>query len=312
MPSVNGRGGGLCAHPARWTVRRGPSRAVELRALNLQQHYAEKSVREPMTLHGVDAFVELVRQRIETEGLRPFATRTGIPLGQLRSVVQGRAARYTTLQSIASVMGMRLFSAPAEPGGMEAPPLPPELTRALDLPSDTSVIDAVDAIDHDAVASTLRKGMLAQEMTELATEAAELLPQVAAGSTTRMIPFAEHVRFEADTGEVEFEESSDLAIAAACPTTGPSRRCCAERVLPSWARAARLTCVRAAGDSLESAAGGLVVVAQERRVAVDEQLFVVRIGEALVVKRFRQVAGRWSLIRAVHLMELRAAVVDLE
>ena len=70
-----------------------------------------------------------------------------------------------------------------------------------------------------------------------------------------MIPFAEHVRFEAD---VEFEESSDLSIAVA------------ERVLPSWARAARLTCVRAAGDSLESADGGLVVVAQERRVAVDE------------------------------------------
>ena len=30
-----------------------------------------------------------------------------------------------------------------------------------------------------------------------------------------MIPFAEHVRFEADTGEVEFEESSDLSIAVA-------------------------------------------------------------------------------------------------
>ena len=104
---------------------------------------------------------------------------------------------------------------------------------------------------------------------------------MAAGSTTRMIPFAEHVRFEAD---VEFEESSDLSIAVA------------ERVLPSWARAARLTCVRAAGDSLESADGGLVVVAQERRVAVDEQLFVVRIGGALVVKRFRQVDGRWNLV----------------
>ena len=39
---VNGRGGG----------RRGPSRAVELRALNLQQHCAEKSVREPIGRHG--------------------------------------------------------------------------------------------------------------------------------------------------------------------------------------------------------------------------------------------------------------------
>ena len=139
-----------------------------------------------MTLHGVDAFVEVVRQRTETEGLRPFSMRTGIPIGQLRSVVQGRAARYTTLQSIASVMGMRLFSAPAEPGGMEAPPLPPELTRALGLPSDASVIDAVDAIDQDAVASKLRRGMrLVQKTTELATAAAELLPQVAGGSRRR-------------------------------------------------------------------------------------------------------------------------------
>ena len=60
---------------------------------------------------------------------------------------------------------------------MEAPPLPAELTRALDLPSDASVVDAVEAIDQDAVASTLRKGMrLVLEMTELATAAAELLP----------------------------------------------------------------------------------------------------------------------------------------
>ena len=99
-----------------------------------------------------------------------------------------------------------------------------------------------------------------------------------------MIPFAEHVRFKADTGEVEFEESSDLSIAVA------------ERVVPSWARAARLTCVRTVGDSLEPADGALVVVDKNRRVAVDEQLFVVRIGEALVVKRFRQVGGQWSLI----------------
>ena len=35
----------------------------------------------------------------------------------------------------------------------------------------------MEAIDQDAVASTLRKGMrLVQEMTELATAAAELLP----------------------------------------------------------------------------------------------------------------------------------------
>ena len=211
--------------------------------------------------------------------------RTGIPLGQLRSFVGGRAVRSTTLQSIASVMGMRLFIAQGERGGMGAPPLPTELTRALDLPSDASVVEAVDVIDQDAVASKLRKGMrLMQEMTELATAAAELLPQLAGESTTRMIPFAEHVRFKADTGEVEFEESSDLSVAVA------------ERVLPSWARADRLTCVRVAGDPTGSTIGALVVVDKDRRVAVDEQLFVVRIVEALAAKRFRQVGDQWNLV----------------
>ena len=64
---------------------------------------------------------------------------------------------------------------------MEAPPLPAERTIALDLPSDASVDEVVDVIDKDAVR------------------------QLAGESTTRMIPFAEHVRFKADTGEVEFE-----------------------------------------------------------------------------------------------------------
>ena len=87
----------------------------------------------------------------------------------------------------------------------------------------------------------------------------DAVPQLAGESTARMIPFAEHVRFKADTGEVEFEESSDLSIAVA------------ERVLPSWARAARLTCVRVAGESMEPTDGGLVVVDQDRRVAVGDQ-----------------------------------------
>ena len=96
-----------------------------------------------------------------------------------------------------------------------------------------------------------------------------------------MIPFAEHVRFSEDTGEVEFEESPDVWAAVA------------ERVLPSWARAARLTCIRMAGDPKDAA---LVVVDSNRRTAVDGQLFVVHVADALVVKRFRRVGNRWDLV----------------
>ena len=70
---------------------------------------------------GIDVVVRAVRQRIAQEGLRPFATRTGIPLGQIRSVLAGRASRYTTLQSIAAAVGMRLFVGPVEQNGPEVP-----------------------------------------------------------------------------------------------------------------------------------------------------------------------------------------------
>ena len=232
-----------------------------------------------MTLQGIGALIQLVRQQIDTEGLRPLAKRTGIPVGQLRSFVQGRASRHTTLQSIASAMGMQLFIAHVKQGGMEAP-LPRELTTALGLPPDASVAEAMNAIERDAAGARLRKAIhLMEEMTEGATALAELLPLIGE-STIRMIPFAEHVRFRADTGEVEFEESSEVWAAVAKP------------VLPSWARAARLTCIRMAGDSMESSDAALVVVDSNRRTAVDEQLFVVHVVDALAVKRFRQVGDQ--------------------
>ena len=231
-----------------------------------------------MTLQGIGALIQLVRQQIDTEGLRPLAKRTGIPVGQLRSFIQGRASQHTTVQSIASAMGLRLFIAQVEQGSME-PPLPRGLTRALGLAPDASIAEAMNAIERDAAGSRLRRAMrLMDEMTDDAAALAELLP-LTAESTMRMIPFAEHVRFRADTGEAEFEESSDVWAAVA------------EHVLPPWARAARLTCFRIAGDSTDAA---LVVVDFSRRTAVDEELFVVRVVDSSVaVKRFRQVRGQW-------------------
>ena len=232
-----------------------------------------------MTLQGIDALVQLVRQQIDTEGLRPVAKRTGIPVGQLRSFVQGRASQHTTLQSIASAMGLQVVIGQVKQGGMNAP-LPGKLTRALGLPPDASIAEAVNAIERDAAGSRLRTGMnLMKEMTEGATALAELVPGIAE-STIRMIPFAEHVRFRADTGEVEFQESSDIWAAVA------------ERVLPPWARAARLTCIRMAGGSTDAA---LAVVDFNRRTAVDEQLFIVHVVDTLAVKRVRQVGDQWNV-----------------
>ena len=64
-------------------------------------------------------------------------------------------------------------------------------------------------------------------------------------------------------------------------------------MLPAWARPARLTCIRMASDPKDAA---LVVVDSNHRTAVDGQLFVVRVAEALGVKRFRRVGNRWDLV----------------
>ena len=244
-----------------------------------------------VTLSGVDYLRQAVRQRIETEGLRPFSVRTGIPVGQLRSLVQGRAARYTTLASIASVMGLQLYVGPAQranSAGPADPGLPPEITRALHLPSDASVADAVGMIDRDVMASRLREGMnVVQELTDRAAAAAELIPRLADGASSkiRMVPFAREVRCRADTGEVEFEESTELSIAVA------------QKVLPSWTRTDRLTCVRVVGHSMQPTVrdGDLVVLDQDRPAPLDAQLFVVRTGTGVVVRRLRRVADRWNL-----------------
>ncbi|MCY4505365.1 MAG: S24 family peptidase [Acidobacteria bacterium] len=87
-----------------------------------------------------------------------------------------------------------------------------------------------------------------------------------------------------NTDEVEFEESSEVWVAVT------------ERVLPSWTRAAPLTCIRMAGDSMEATDAALLVVDSNRRAAVDGQLFVVLVVDALTVKRLRQVGDQWSLI----------------
>ena len=236
-----------------------------------------------MTLQGIDALIQLVRQQINTEGLRPLANRTGIPVGQLRSFVQGRASRHTTLQSIATAMGMQLSIAQVEQLGMEAP-LPRALTRALGLPPDASVAEAINEIDRDTAGSRLRRAMhLMEEMTEGASALAELLPQVGE-PPIRMIPFTEQVGFSAETGELEFRKSSEVWVSVA------------ERLLPSWARTARLTCIRMAGDWMKSTDAALVVVDTNRRAAVDGQLFVVLVVDALAVKRFGQVGDQWNLV----------------
>ena len=174
--------------------------------------------------------------------------------------------------------------------------LPAAITRALDLPPDASVDDAVGAIRKDAMASRLREAIsLARESMDRADAAADLIPGLVSRGKPRMrerpdnamvmIPFAPEVRLAAGAGEVVFEESPEVSIAVAAEALAP------------WARLDRLTCVRAVGDSMEPTVrdGDLVVVDADRTAPQDGQLFAVRTDAGLVIKRLRRRGGRWRL-----------------
>ena len=84
----------------------GPARQYRLVFLRLS------AIVSLMARWGVAYLCAAVRARVESEGLRPLSARTGIPVGQLRSLMQGRAALSTTLESAASALGLEFYIGP--------------------------------------------------------------------------------------------------------------------------------------------------------------------------------------------------------
>ncbi len=250
-----------------------------------------------VTRFGVDYLRRAVQRRVETEGLRPFSVRTGIPLGQLRSLLQGRAARSTTLERMSSVLGLEFYIGPARKGKLSRPAVPPEIAEVLHLPKDAHIADAVGLIDKDLMAAQLRTGMgVVRDLVDRAAAAADLIPSLVAAErdappgrredNVAIIPFAPHFQRPAGTGALVFEQSSEMSIAVARDAVAP------------WARPEHLTCFRAAGDSMEPTVrdGDLVAVDQHRTRPLKDELFAVLTESGLSVKRLHRSEGRWFLV----------------
>ena len=74
-----------------------------------------------VTRSGLDHLRSAVRLHVEREGLRPLSVRTGVPVGQLRSLLQGRAALSTTLERVSSALGLEFYiGPPRKPGAARA------------------------------------------------------------------------------------------------------------------------------------------------------------------------------------------------
>ena len=249
----------------------------------------------PVTRYGVDYLRRAVQERVEKEGLRPFSARTGIPLGQLRSLLQGRAARSTTLELMSSVLGLEFYIGPARRRRLGRPSVPPEIAKALHLPKEADVADAIQVIDKDAMASRLREGIgVVQGLVEQAASAAALLPELVSGEPSSaggmrpeepvvVIPLVADAPLGASAAGATLDKSPEVSIAVA---TG---------ALADWAQPERLMCFRAVGDAMEPTiqSGDLVAIDTGRRTPEQDELFVLQVDSGLGVRRLHRTGRHW-------------------
>ena len=249
----------------------------------------------PVTRYGVDYLRRAVQERVQKEGLRPFSTRTGIPLGQLRSLLQGRAARSTTLELMSSVLGLEFYIGPARRRRLGRPSLPPEIAKALHLPREADVADAIEVIDKDVMASKLREGMgVVKGLVDRAASAAALLPDLVSGSDSSggsaqpgdsvvVIPLVADAPRETPATGAAPERTPEVSIAVAT------------EALADWARPERLMCFRAVGDAMEPTiqSGDLVAVDTGQRTPEDDALFALQMDSGLAVRRLQRTGRHW-------------------
>ena len=197
----------------------------------------------------------------------------------------------TTLESIASVLGLEFYIGPPR---VHRPvrAVPPVVARALDLSPDASVDDAVRAIESDARGRKMRECLaVVQALNDSAAAAAawtselasrRLSPGAAPERAVVWIRVARRARSAAGA-ESAFAMESNVWIGVWA------------NALPPWARPERLTCVRAAGVAMEPTIceGDFVAVDPHRTELYDGKLFAV--GTQFVVRRLRRSGGRWLL-----------------
>ncbi len=235
---------------------------------------------------------------VRAEGLRPLAARTGIPVGQIRSLIDGRAVRVTTLELMTSVLGVPLTIGPS-PGG-DRSPAPP--VRGHTPPDHSStVFSKVGAApsqgDGSHFPAQLRDGAgLVRDLADRVAGAAHSLLRLLSGwdpakdarilvhaegapcsGSPVMIPFASSVRVSEGGLESVFEPSPEVTLAIA------------PDALPDWAGTDRLVCVRAADETMDTTIrrGGLVVFDRGHRAPQDDQLFALATETGLVIRRLR-------------------------
>lgn len=255
-----------------------------------------------VTLNGIERLRNAFRELVDAEGLRPLAARTGIPVGQIRSLLDGRAVRVTTIQSMTEVLGVRLMIGPGTGDLASHPPYPEDGPAALRAPASVTPSAVFPENYGRAFATPVSDGVaIVKGMADrLATAAQSLLqvvarPELAPDAVAPeaapvedrlvMIPFAAGIRVGDPHGEPVFRETAELALGVA------------RQALPSWARPDRLVCMRATDDAMDVTVreGDIVAFDPGHTAPVDRALFALATGAGPVVRRL-SVQDGWIVV----------------
>lgn len=240
----------------------------------------------------VQDFAAVIRRRLEetNQSQHRAAKDHGLPQDAIRSVLAGHMPRLDRVAAICEALDLEFYIGPRRDPDDSAPTgIPPQ-----------QWIEALEA-----VTKSLRVDLLA-DISALLAEAAtdsklDMQPQPTETHQSQLtVPFAQHVRAAAGSGEMVFDETSEFRL-----TFDRS-------ILQGWASPASLICIRASGDSMEPTLhdDDLVLIDRSSIDPADGQIFVIRTADGLAVKRLSQHSGRWMLTSDNPAYPLRPVEAD--
>ena len=260
-----------------------------------------------MTRSAMEFLRHEVERRIARDGLRPLSRSADIPLEQLRSMLNGRASRSTTIEKVTEALGLEFYIGPPR-DAKDGPSVPRAVTAFLDLPEDAdgySVVKAIrerlkqeagqdrvrpidERIEKKLDALTARLPPPADPAGPSGEDAApDNQPGLVepdddqGGLVVRML---RDVKAAAGDGADVFEETA-FAITIPADT------------LPQGVTARNVAALRAEGASMEPniRSGDLLVIDHGDLEPREGQLYVLRTDTGLVVKRLKRSGSVWRM-----------------
>lgn len=238
-------------------------------------------------------FERIVRERLAETGETAIgaARRAGLPRDAIRSVLRGHPPNLLRAKKICDALGLDLnVGSPHESAtrGQVHPSDVGRLTRTVsrELERHTQgLVRVVAAAGGDPIPPEMRAGFGHGPRGRGDPRKTPVSHTVETGTAAVVVPFAANVRFTAESDEPVWEETAEMAVSVA------------RSALASWARPERLRCARVVDNSMAPAIrdGDLVVLDAGRAEPLDGQMFVVRTGEGVLVRRLRRTDDGWEL-----------------